>query len=130
MVREQFSSSCSKELAVYLMERYPKDLEELSDFAEQYLIVHGKRLSARTSHDAKKMDAMNIAFNKDKQVLWCFSCQGVGHRVCNMTIFAIDLKNSTIKFTILTEVDSQQQSFPPLCFKNVTIVYKPSFNKV
>jgi len=27
------------------------------------------------------------------------------------TIFAIDLKNSTIKLTILTEVDSQQQSF-------------------
>jgi len=25
-----------------------------------------------------------------------------------------------VKFTILTEVDSQQQSFPPLSFKNVT----------
>jgi len=36
------------------------------------------------------------------------------------TIFAIDLKNSTIKFTILIEVDSHQQSFPPLSFKNVT----------
>jgi len=46
MVREQFSSLCSKELAVYLMERNPKDLEELSYLAEQYLIVHGKRLSA------------------------------------------------------------------------------------
>jgi len=29
------------------------------------------------------------------------------------TIVAIDLKNSTIKFTILTDVVSQQQSFPP-----------------
>jgi len=38
------------------------------------------------------------------------------------TIFAIDLKNSAIKFTILTEVDSQQQSFPLLSFKNVKAV--------
>jgi len=83
MVREQFSSSCSKELAVYLMERNPKDLEELSNLAEQYLIAHGKRLSARTSHAAKKMDAKNMAFIKDKQVLRCFSCQGVGHRAAN-----------------------------------------------
>jgi len=42
MVRKQFSSSCSKELAVYLTERNPKDLEELSDLAEQYLIAQGK----------------------------------------------------------------------------------------
>jgi len=80
MVKKQFSSSCSKELAVYLMERNSKDLEELSDLAEQYLIAHRKKLSARTSHDAKKTDAKNMAFNKDKQVLLCFSCQGVGHR--------------------------------------------------
>jgi len=38
------------------------------------------------------------------------------------TIFAIDLKNSTIKFAILTEVDFQQQSFPPPSFKNVTAI--------
>jgi len=61
------------------MERNPKDFEELSDLAEQYLIAHGKKLSARTSHDAKKTDAKNMAFNGDKQVLRCFSCQGLGH---------------------------------------------------
>jgi len=47
-----------------LMERNPKDLEELSDLAEQYLIAHGKKLSARTSHDTKT-DAKDKAFNKD-----------------------------------------------------------------
>jgi len=35
-------------------------------------------------------------------------------------IFAIDFKNSTIKFTILTEVISQQQIFPLSSYKNVT----------
>jgi len=44
------------------------------------------------------------------------------------TIFAIYLKNSTIKFTILTEVDSQQQSFPLLSFKNVTLTFLQAIN--
>jgi len=77
---KQFFSSCSKELTIYLMERNPKDLKELSDLAEHNLIAHGKKLSARTSHDGKKTYVKNMAFNKDKQVLRCFSCQGVGHR--------------------------------------------------
>jgi len=79
-VREQFSNSCSKELDVYLMERNTKDLEELSDLAEQYLIAHGKIAHA---HDAKKTDAKNMAFNKDKQVMRCFSCQEVRHRAAD-----------------------------------------------
>jgi len=40
--------------------------------------------------------------------------------IITFVLFKLDLKNSTIKFTILIEVDSQQQSFPPLSFKNVT----------
>ena len=36
-VKEQFINTCSEELAVYLLERGPKDLLELATWAQQYL---------------------------------------------------------------------------------------------
>ena len=39
IVKEQFINDCSEELAVYLLER-PKDLVELTTWAQQYLIAH------------------------------------------------------------------------------------------
>ena len=47
MVREQFTNSCPKDVAVHLMERSPKDLEELARIAEQYLVAHNKKLSSK-----------------------------------------------------------------------------------
>ena len=40
IVKEQFINACSENLAVYLLERGPKDLEELTAWAQQYLIAH------------------------------------------------------------------------------------------
>ena len=40
IVKVQFTNACSEELAVYLLERGPKDLVELTTWAQQYLIAH------------------------------------------------------------------------------------------
>ena len=40
IVKEQFINTCSEELAVYLLERGPKDLVLLTTWAPQYLIAH------------------------------------------------------------------------------------------
>ena len=56
MVREQFTNSCPKDVSVFLKEKSPKDLEELAKLAEQYLNVHGKKLSTKvlvTKRDVK-----------------------------------------------------------------------------
>ena len=39
-VKEQFINASSEELAVYMLERGPKDLVELTTWARQYLIAH------------------------------------------------------------------------------------------
>ena len=39
-VKEQFINACSEELVVYLLERGPRDLVNLTTWAQQYLIAH------------------------------------------------------------------------------------------
>ena len=46
-MREQFTNSCPKDLAVFLKEKSSTDLEELASLAEQYLNAHGKKLHAK-----------------------------------------------------------------------------------
>ena len=80
MVREQFSNSCSKDLSVYLMERNPEDLEELSTLAEQCLIAHSRKLSYKT-HAAKQGDRRDTGIEPNqKSTMKCFNCQEMGHR--------------------------------------------------
>ena len=44
IVKEQFISACSEDLALYLLERGPKDLVELTTWAQKYLIAHKEQL--------------------------------------------------------------------------------------
>ena len=48
IVKEQFINTCSEELAVYMLERGPKDLVELTTLAQQYLITHKQQLGGKT----------------------------------------------------------------------------------
>ena len=48
IVKEQFINTCSEELAVYLLELGPKDLVELTTWAQQYLIAHKQQLGGKT----------------------------------------------------------------------------------
>ena len=44
IVKEQFINTCSEDLAMYLLERGPKDLVELTSWAQKYLIAHKEQL--------------------------------------------------------------------------------------
>ena len=48
IVKEQFINECSEKLAVYLLKRGPKDLVELTTWAQQYLIAHKQQLGGKT----------------------------------------------------------------------------------
>ena len=48
IVKEQFINACSEELAVYLLDRGPKELVELTTLAQQYLIAHKQQLGGKT----------------------------------------------------------------------------------
>ena len=41
--KEQYLESCSVQLAVFVRERKPKDLNELAQIAEQYMGAHNNR---------------------------------------------------------------------------------------
>ena len=47
IVKEQFINACSEDLAMYLLERGPKDLVELTTWAQKYLIAHKAHKAAR-----------------------------------------------------------------------------------
>ena len=59
-MRKQFTNLCHKDVAVFLKERSPKDLEELAALAEQYLNVHGKKLSRKAP--VAKQDVETVFF--------------------------------------------------------------------
>ena len=83
MVREQFTNSRSKDVAVHLMERSPKDLEELARRAEQYLVTHNKKLSSRGASAKQEVEghgSRDSAVEKTEEVVRCYSCDGRGHR--------------------------------------------------
>ena len=48
IVKKQFINACSEELAVYLLERGPKDLVELTTWAQQYLLLRKQQLGGKT----------------------------------------------------------------------------------
>ena len=50
IIKEQFINACSEELAVYLLERVPKDLVELATWAQQYLIEHKQQLGGKIKY--------------------------------------------------------------------------------
>ena len=47
IVREQLTSSCSKDLSIWLKQSNPKTLDELSRLADQYLASRNQKLSSK-----------------------------------------------------------------------------------
>ena len=88
IVREQFINACSEELAVYLLERGPKDLVELTTLAQQYLITHKQQLGGKTKSTVQPKCAERRRQTQSKldttqgwkRSLQCYRCQGYGHR--------------------------------------------------
>ena len=86
-VKEQFINACSEDLAMYLLERGPKDLVELTTWAQKYLIAHKEQLgkTKATVHprraDQKKTTQSKPDSSQGRQrSLQCYRCHGFGHR--------------------------------------------------
>ena len=83
-VKEQFTDSCPKDLAVHLRERAPADLEELAKVAEQYLIAHGRHLAKpgdvkqqkKTPGNHGNQSGSDSHTQNDRR---CYTCGGIGH---------------------------------------------------
>ena len=86
IVEEQFINTCSKELTVHLLERGPKDLVELTAWAQQYLIAHKKQLGgkAKSTDQPKRAEHRKPTQSKlyttqgRQKSLQCYRCQGYG----------------------------------------------------
>ena len=84
IVKEQFINACSEELAVYLLERGPKDLVELTTFSQQYLIKQKQQLGGKTKYTVQPKRAEQRKQTQSKlntiqgrqRSLQCYRCQG------------------------------------------------------
>ena len=77
-MREQFTNSFPKDMSVFVKERSSKDLEELAKLAEQYLNIHGKKLSMKAP--VTKQDVKTSLPKTHKDAMRCCVCDGRGHR--------------------------------------------------
>ena len=87
IVKEQFINACSEDLAMYLLERRPKDLVELTTWAQKYLIAHKEQLCKSKATvqprraDQKKTTQSKSDWSQGRQrLLQCYRCRGFGHR--------------------------------------------------
>ena len=88
IVKEQFINASSEEWAVYLLERGPKDLVELTTYAHQYLMAHKQQLGGKDMYtvqpkraEQRKPTQSKLDVTQGRQrLLQCYRCQGYGHR--------------------------------------------------
>ena len=82
IVREQFTSSCPKDVTIWLKHSNPKSLDELSRLADQYLAARNQKLSSK---GVIKRDNARVRVKDNYSGLplastqKCFLCNRVGH---------------------------------------------------
>ena len=95
IVKEQFINACSEDLAMYLLERGPKDLVELTTWGQKYLIVNKEQLGkSKATVQPRRVDQKKSIESKPdssqgrQRSLQCYRCQRFGHRQseCNTKI--------------------------------------------
>ena len=87
IVKEQFINASSEDLAMYLLERGPKDLVELTTWAQKYLIAHKEQLGqSKATVQPRRADQKKTTQSKPdssqgrQRLLQCYRCRGFGHR--------------------------------------------------
>ena len=88
-MREQFTSSCSKDLSIWLKQSNPKTLDELSRLADQYLAVRDQKLSSKevVKRESARADVKdNYGGFPPASTLKCFLCNRVGHRAIDCRV--------------------------------------------
>ena len=95
-IKEQVLNVCTKDLRLFILERSPKTLTEMSTLAEQYLQAHGKVYSNWSStslgehkpkvqypqavSDVRKFNVKSdVKSDGDKEAKKCYNCGKVGH---------------------------------------------------
>lgn len=73
-VKEQFINACPRDLRVHIQERAPKDLDELSEVADKFLLAHNRELAVSTVRGCGKEDAQT------EKTIQCYNCQEYGHK--------------------------------------------------
>ena len=90
IVKEQFTDSCPKDLAIHLRERAPETLAKIAKIADQYLEAHGKHLFSPASRKPivppEKDEGKNMQINPP--ALHCFKCNTRGHKAVNCPTLA------------------------------------------
>ena len=89
VVREQFTSSCSKDLSIWLKQSNPKTLDELSRLADQYLAARNQKLSSKEvvkRESARAGVKDNFSGFPPASTLKCFLCNRVGHRAIDCRV--------------------------------------------
>ena len=82
IVCEQFTSSCSKDLLIWLKQSNPKTLDELSQLADQYLAARNQKLSSKEGikrESARASVKDNYSGFPPASILKCFLCNRVSH---------------------------------------------------
>ena len=87
IVKAQFINACSEDLSMYLLERGPKDLEELTTWAQKYLIAHKEQLGkSKATVQPRRADQKKTTQSKPdssqgrQRSLQCYRCHGFGHK--------------------------------------------------
>ena len=89
IVREQFTSSCSKDLWIWLKQSNPKTLDELSRLADQYLAARNQKLSSK---EVIRCDSARAGVKDNHtgfppaSTLKCFLCNRVSHRAIDCRV--------------------------------------------
>ena len=92
IVKEQFLNACPKDLAAHLEVQKLKDLKDVGDHAERYLLAHGKTFSApkppkttlRHGSNASVGSQNNSDFHQPRFMKQgCFNCQAMDHKAAN-----------------------------------------------
>ena len=86
MVKEQYLESCPVELAVFLRERKPRDLNELARIAEQYMEAHASRGLSIPKKAEQKQEVVsdkkmenNPRSGRELVPKLCYNCGRRGH---------------------------------------------------
>ena len=87
LIVKEFINACSEDLAMYLLERGPKDLVELTTWAQKYLIAHKEQLGkSKATVQPRRVDQKKTTQSKPdssqgrQRSLQCYRCRGFGHR--------------------------------------------------
>jgi len=89
MVREQYITTCSKDMALFLKERKPKTIDDLAQMAEQYLEAHPVKFVDKSDTRSSAVEIQHPASQRIPRASQispakrCFICNKVGHLARN-----------------------------------------------